>query len=375
MKPLVVVLGAGRVGNAIVLDLASRYKVRVVDLSSDIIERYANIENIEPLVANLQQAEKISIAVKDADLVINAVPGFMGFETLRHTIMAGKNVVDIAFFPEDAFQLDSLAKGMGVTAVVDAGVAPGMGNIIAGYYNAHHDVKSYYCYVGGLPVVRDYPYQYKAVFSPIDVIEEYIRPSRYKLNGHIITKEALSDPEFIQFPKVGTLEAFNTDGLRSMLTTLNIPTMIEKTMRYPHTIDYLRVLRESGFFSYEPVMVNGVSIRPIDVTSALLFPKWKLNPGEEDITLMRIDIEYQHQSQLHKVSYELIDTYNKNTNIHSMARTTGYTCTAVAELILSGKFNQPGICPPEYVGAHDNCLDLILDYQAQRGVVYTMKQQ
>jgi len=363
-------MGAGRVGNAIALDLATRYNVVVADLNPEISTRYADMTNITPLVTDLSRPENIAMAVKDADLVINATPGFMGFETLRNAIIAGKDVVDIAFFPEDAFLLDSLAKGMGVTVVVDAGVAPGMGNIIAGHYHAHYEIETYHCYVGGLPLVREYPYEYKAVFSPIDVIEEYIRPSRYMLNGQMVTKEALSEQEYIHFDNFGTLEAFNTDGLRSMLTTLNIPTMIEKTMRYPHTVDYLRVLRESGFFSYDPILANGNMVRPIDVTAALLFPKWKLKPEEEDVTIMRIELAYKHQSQLKKVKYELLDKYDPKSKIHSMARTTGYTCTAVAELLLSGKFKQAGICPPEYVGAHSDCLQQILDYQQERGVTY-----
>ena len=51
-------------------------------------------------------------------------------------------------------------------------------------------------------------------------------------SGKIITKPALSEPEFVDFEGIGTLEAFNTDGLRTLLTTMNIPTMIYKTLRY-----------------------------------------------------------------------------------------------------------------------------------------------
>jgi lysine 6-dehydrogenase len=76
----------------------------------------------------------------------------------------------------------------------------------------------------------------------------------------------------MQFNEVGTLEAWNSDGLRSLIKTMsNIPNMIEKTLRYPGCIEYLRVLRESGFFSYNEVDVNGKMIRPIDLTAKLLF--------------------------------------------------------------------------------------------------------
>ena len=162
-------------------------------------------------------------------------------------------------------------------AVMDCGVAPGMGNIILGHHDAQMQITNYECLVGGLPELREWPYQYKAVFSPIDVIEEYIRPARYVQNSELITKEALSDTELIEFEGVGTLESWNSDGLRSLIDTMpHIPNMIEKTLRYPGCVEHLKVLRASGFFSYDEIEVNGQTVRPIDLTAKLLFPKWKL---------------------------------------------------------------------------------------------------
>ena len=109
---------------------------------------------------------------------------------------------------------------------------PGMGNILAMHAHAQLDkTDSVIIYVGGLPAVREWPYEYKAVFSPIDVIEEYTRPARYKENGAMVTRPALSDPELIDFPGIGTLEAFNTDGLRTMASTIKAPNLKEKTLR------------------------------------------------------------------------------------------------------------------------------------------------
>ena len=92
---------------------------------------------------------------------------------------------------------------------MDCGVAPGMGNIILGHHNNNMEIEDYECLVGGLPEKREWPYEYKAVFSPIDVIEEYIRPARYVQNSKTITKEALSDTELVHFDEIGTLESWN----------------------------------------------------------------------------------------------------------------------------------------------------------------------
>lgn len=365
----IVILGAGRVGKAMAIDLKSRFHV----VSADINDTELNFlvsKGIEGIHADLNKAETISYIIKDADLVISAVPGFMGFKTLKTIIECGKNVVDIAFFPEDPFELDELAKKHQVTAIVDCGVAPGMGNIILGRYNKQMKVEKYECLVGGLPVERQWPYEYKAVFSPIDVIEEYIRPARYVQNGQLVVREALSDAELVEFPGIGTLEAWNSDGLRSLIKTMNVPDMIEKTMRYPGTIQYLKVLRETGFFSYEKVDVNGKQIRPIDLTARLLFPLWQLKEGEEDYTIMRITMEGTENGKKIKYQYNLLDRYNRETQTISMARTTGYTCTAAANLLLENKFNRKGIIPPEYLGEDADNYQFILNYLKERNVIY-----
>ena len=124
---------------------------------------------------------------------MGAVPGFMGYKMMKDVIEAGKNIVDISFYPEDPFVLNELAKEKGVVAVMDCGVAPGMGNIILGHHNNTMEVIDYECLVGGLPEKREWPFEYQAVFSPIDVIEEYVRPARFVKGSKMITKEALSD--------------------------------------------------------------------------------------------------------------------------------------------------------------------------------------
>ena len=380
----IVVLGAGLVGKAMAIDLAENFEVTSVDVNeqalADVQKHGIKTEKVD--FSNLQL---LSSTIQPFDLVVGAVPGFLGLQTARAVIEAGKNMVDISFFPEDPFQLDELAKKKNVTVVTDCGVAPGMGNIILGYHNKRMKINSYECLVGGLPLVREWPYEYKAVFSPIDVIEEYIRPARYVLNSAMVVKEALSDPELVHFDGVGTLESWNSDGLRSLIKTMpNIPNMIEKTLRYPGCIEYLRVLRESGFFSYEEVDVKGVKVRPIDLTAKLLFPKWKLKPGEEEFTVMRIRMSGeeilptgrradQAGNKPKTYEYNLLDRTEKISGTLSMARTTGYTCTAAANLVLSGKFNRKGICPPEYLGEEESHFNFVVDYLKQRGVHYKVR--
>jgi lysine 6-dehydrogenase len=365
----IVVLGAGMVGSAIAADLCREYRVTAVDASQERVEALAAEHPLTGKVADLSRAEVIREVVRDADLVIGAVPGFMGFATLQAIIEAEKNVVDISFFGEDPFELDALAKAYGVTAVVDCGVAPGLSNMVLGYHAARMAVESFRCLVGGLPAVRTWPWEYKAPFSPIDVLEEYTRPARLVEHGAIVTRPALSEPEPVEIAQIGTLEAFNTDGLRSLLVTMSqIPNMVEKTLRYPGHIDLIRALRESGFLSLEPISAGGSQVRPIDVTAALLFQQWRLGRGEPEFTAMEISVRGQEGETQREYVYRLLDRTDERTGTSSMARTTGYTCTAAARLVLEGRFNRAGTCPPEYVGANEICFERVLADLAARGV-------
>lgn len=366
----IAVLGAGRVGNAMTRDLADKFSVTSFDIDSESLEKLAEYDNIRIRKLDLQSSDFTEI-LKDFDLIISAVPGFMGFGTLKKVIECGKDVVDISFFPEDPFELDDLAKKMNVCAVVDCGVAPGMGNVILGRHNQEMQVQSYECLVGGIPSERQWPFQYKAGFSPIDVIEEYIRPARYVQNGKLVIREALSDPELVNFDKIGTLESFNTDGLRTLIHTMKIPDMIEKTLRYPGSLEPLRVLRDCGLFSDIPVEIKSQKIKPVDLTSKLLFPKWKLEEKDIDITVMRISIKGILDGDYKEIEYNLYDEKDTVNMVSSMARTTGYTCTAVVNLILEGKFAIPGINPPEYLGIEEDHFNYILGYLEDRNINYT----
>lgn len=369
----VLVLGSGLIGRPMAIDLASdkMFNVSIADISSQNLDRIPSELPITKIRKDLSDPNQLKSLLKNFDLVLSAVPGFMGFNTLKEIIKAKKNVVDIAFFSENPFELDDLAKQNNVTAVVDCGVAPGMSNVLSGYINSILDkTESILIYVGGLPFVREYPYEYKAGFSPIDVIEEYIRPARYIENGKLITRPALSDPEFINFDEIGTLEAFNSDGLRTLAQTLNVPNMKEKTLRYPGHIDKILLLRESGFFSNEEIDVKGVKIKPVDFTSKLLFPMWELKDGDKEFTVVKIIIEGVKDNKKIRYTYNMLDRHNEKSNTHSMARTTGYTATTVLRLLGKGMFNQKGICPPEYIGQKPECVNFILNELKARGVIY-----
>ncbi|HPH86573.1 MAG TPA: saccharopine dehydrogenase C-terminal domain-containing protein, partial [Ferruginibacter sp.] len=302
----IAILGAGMVGRAIAIDLSAKYQVTSFDISEQSLKLLSQKKSsVKTKQADLADFEQYKSLLEGFDIVVCAVPGFMGYKALKAIIEAGKNVVDISFFPENALELDALAKEKRVTAIVDCGVAPGLSNLILGFYDTQMKIDRFECMVGGLPKKREKPFEYKAPFSPIDVLEEYSRPARYVENGHIVTKPALSDAELIDFEKAGTLESFNTDGLRSILFTMgHIPNMKEKTLRYPGHIELIAALQKAGFFNTDEIKVKDKMVRPIDLTSALLFDQWKLQEEEAEFTIMKIILEGNMNGTQQKIEYD-----------------------------------------------------------------------
>jgi lysine 6-dehydrogenase len=370
----VAVLGAGMIGRTIALDLASSFSVTSFDLSAENLQLVKQRNpSIQTQQADLKNFDQYADWLNPFDLVVTAVPGFMGFDTLKAVISCKKNIADISFFPEDVLQLDQLAKGKGVTVITDIGVAPGMSNLILGHYNQEMAVTNFECYVGGLPKIRKKPFEYKAPFSPVDVIEEYTRPARLKENGQIVVKPALSEREYMDFDEVGTLEAFNTDGLRSLLYTMpSIPNMKEKTLRYPVHVEFIIALKQAGFFDEEELEVNGTKISPLRFSSKILFKDWKLGNEEEELTVMRVIVEGEKNGSLRHIEYNLLDHYDSKTKTSSMGRTTGYTCTAAVHLIANKLFIEKGVFPPELVGKNQTCFDFVMAYLKTRGVNWRM---
>ncbi len=369
----VIVLGGGMVGGVIARDFAKEkdIEVTVADRDENALQRLEESAPLHTIKADLSEPENVKEIAGNFDLVVGAVPGFLGFRTLKAVIEAGKNYADISFMPENPLELDYLAKENDVVAMGDCGVAPGLSNMLIGHLSAEMDrLEDVKIYVGGLPVVRTWPYEYKAPFSPIDVIEEYTRPVRYRRDGKIITAPALSEPEFIDFPGIGTLEAFNTDGLRTLLDTVDCPNMVEKTLRYPGHRERVLMLRETGFFGREPVEVGGRKIRPIDLTAKLLFPLWKLKEKDEEFTVMRVQVKAEKDGEKVMHTYDLLKRGDIENGLSSMAMCTGYPVSIMVSLILGGEFRESGVIVPEFIGKSPAIFKKFMEKLERKGIVF-----
>ena len=361
----IAVIGTGMVGRLIAVELSKKYQVCAIDNDANNLSKLAKYNNRIVTKKIDIRNEPFLDSLEDAEIVINCVPGFMGFETSKK-ILEKKTCVDISFMPEDCNELNTISEKAKTALYPDAGVAPGLSNIIVGNLITKQKVDEIKIMVGGLPIEKNPPWNYKAPFSPIDVIEEYTRPARIKKNGTIETVEPLTGLINFEFENVGKLEAFLTDGLRTLLTTeltKDISTLLEYTIRYPGHSRRISNLIENGKLNDTAKTINGKLTSQREITCKELFKEWKLTENDKEFTLLVITAKTKEGEEISCIVYdEWRDGWS------SMSRTTGLTACAITNLIIDKKLTKIGVVTPEDLGTNQDFFDYIINYLKERKI-------
>lgn len=367
-------IGAGLVGQLITADLMQDFEMTVVDLDEKALKAIeGKYPGVKTAVASATDAAALGPVLADADIVTAGVPGKFGYEMMKTVIGLGKNLVDISFMAEDFEQLDGFAKEKGVTVIPDMGVAPGMSNFLMGRGAALLDeVEDAHIYVGGIPTKPVPPFNYQVTWSPKDCIEEFTRPVTVVKDGKKEVLEATSGLHLRDFPGVGTLEAFYTDGLRSLAKNIKAKNLGEMTLRWPGHVEQMRLLRTMGLFEKEPKILGGKEVVPLDVAADMLFPLWKMEPekGDRDLTVMEIDVHGFKESDEVTWSWYLLDYFDEKTWNTSMSRCTGCSCSIFARAVAKGLVKEKGVLPAEKLAASDELYDFVISEQKKRRINY-----
>jgi len=360
----IAVIGTGMVGRLIAVELSRDYQVFAIDNNLENLN-LLNSYNPKIITNKMDIVKQDFLAGLNADLIVNCVPGFMGFNTSKK-ILKEKTCVDISFMPEDCYDLEDYANKAKTALYPDAGVAPGLSNIIVGNLITNYDINEIKIMVGGLPKEKNPPWNYKAPFSPIDVIEEYTRPARIKEDGQIKTVNALTGKLDFEMEEIGKLEAFLTDGLRTLLDsklTRDIPTLLEYTIRYPGHSSMISELIDSGKLDNTTISRNGKIVNQKELTTNKLFKEWKLTETDEEFTLLIITAKTMDSRE---ISYVVYDEWKDGWS--SMSRTTGLTACAIVNLVLEKELKNIGVIPPEKLGSNQDYFDYVINYLKEKKI-------
>ncbi|MEM2338537.1 MAG: saccharopine dehydrogenase family protein [Candidatus Bathyarchaeia archaeon] len=370
----VIVIGCGRMGSAAAEDLArkSDIEVFVADKYAERAEETARKigkTNVKWLQLDASNKQELVNTLKNFDLALGFLPPKFGFRLIEACIEAEKNLVDVSYMPENPLVLHGKAVEAGVTVVPSCGLAPGISNILVGHAVAELDkTRKVHIMIGGLPEAPIPPLGYVITWSPESLIDEYTSKARIIKDGEIVEVEALDGLEEVEFPEIGKLEAFYTDGLRTLLYTVKgVDEMWEKTLRYPGHAEKVRLLRDLGFFSDKEISIEGQQIQPRKLT-AKLFERTLIKPNMRDFVVLRVEVAGSKGGKKMRYTYKLVDFYDEENGITAMARTTAYTASIVAALILKGDIRLKGIVPPETLGMKDKIYQRIMAELNSRGI-------
>jgi len=327
----IVVLGGGRQGRVVANELAADHQVTVADINR------SDVPGAKAVVVDLSDPRAVEKLLAEHEMGVGALPARLGFMATQAAIRAKRNYVDLAFYPEDAYSLDAAAKKAGVSILPDCGLAPGLSNLVAGRAVAQEKRSAIHIQVGGVAADRTRPYGYVISWSVEDLMDEYRRPARIVRGGKVVTEPALSGLEQIMIEGVGTMEAFYTDGLRTLLN-LDVAEMSEKTMRWPGHME---------------------AVRPL-VTSGRLVAELRSKCVEgDDLVVFRMQVD--------KEVVTMVDRPKDGTS--AMSRTTALSCAAFARWLATGKVKQTGVIAPEHLGADPEAYEFILGSIGKHDIV------
>jgi len=379
MKALV--LGYGNIGSVIVADLirsAPSIEVTVVDKRIFRAENsvFVGTRNLTWIQLNVSDYPKLAQTMKGFDVVIGALPGEIGSNAVKASIAAKVNMVDVSYMPQNPLEFDDKARKAGTTIIPNCGVAPGLSNLLAGHAVAKLDrLENVHILVGGLPEKPVPPLDYTLTWSVSGLVDEYTRKAKIVQDGKVVEAEALGGLEIIEFPEVGKLEAFYTDGLGTLIhTAKNVKSMWEKTLRYPGHVEKINLLKALGFFDEKPVQLEDASISPRKLTIKLLEEKLR-KPGSKDILLMKIEVNGTKRDSKTSYVYYLIDHYDEKHGITAMARTTAYTASIIAQLLSQKVIEGKGVIPPEKVATTREIFSKILNELEKRQIRITKSKE
>lgn len=377
----VLVVGSGHIGSIAVEDFArnmSSVKVFIADKNvaraKEVAERIG-MDNVSWIQLDASNHSEMVSTLGNFDLIMGFLPGSLGYQLIEACTEAGRDLVDVSYMPENPLRLNEKAVKAGVTIIPDCGLAPGISNVLVGHALEKLDkVLAVKIMVGGLPEKPVPPLGYIVTWSPENLIDEYTRKTRIVKNGEIAEVETLSGLEEVEFPGVGMLEAFYTDGLRTLLHTVkDVNNMWEKTLRYPGHAEKIGLLRALGFFDEEPVSVDGVSLPPRKLT-AKLFERNLQRPEIKDIVVLKVEVSGIRSNQQVRHIYHMLDHFDASRGITAMARTTAYSASVIAQLMLKKAVEEKGVVPLERLGRSEEFFSAFTNELERRGIEITEKE-
>lgn len=353
----ILVLGSGLMGPAAAYNAMSDSEVELVTLADldaakldESVSRLAGHHGGEKLSAVRLDLSDHEAAVKlfsEYDAILAALPWSASMMAFRAALSAKIPIVDLAIpDEEERRELHDMAIAADSLILLGCGLEPGLTEIFARELAGELDrVEELHIKCGGIPAVPTGPLGYKIVFGGSRLPLRDI-PALVVESGAAKMAVRYSGLEPVTIGGVGECEAWH-EGMMPWLLDMpefkDITEGTQKTVRWPGYAMKASVLLELGMLGTLPVDVDGVSVVPKHVVDRVLHPFVKLEKGEEDITLFRVDVIGEKNGERVMLRADMADRYDPVLDFTSMARTTAFTGAIAARMIARGEIQATGL--------------------------------
>ena len=352
MNKTFAILGAGMQGTAAAYDLAKFADPQSILLadanpaqaqkSADRVNKLVGSQICQPHQLDALNPDELFAFLEPVDVVLSCVPYWMHPKIAPVAIRSKTHMCDLGGNTDVTLQtlgLDASAKEAGVTLIPDTGLAPGLVNSVGLYLIEQFDIaETVKLYCGVLPQNPKPPFNYKLTFNVEGLVTEYDYKAVALRAGEIVLLDTLDEVEEMAIEQLGRMEAFNTSGGTSTAPyTLQgrVQNYQYKTIRWPGHCERMKIFKDFGFWSEEPIEIKGQTVKPKDVFCKVFGSSLARIQDLDQCVVRGVGVGIKDGNRV-ELQVDIFDRQCETTGFTSMERTTGFSIAIHAAAIASG---------------------------------------
>ena len=388
----VLIIGAGGVGTVVAHKVAQNADVftdimiasRTKEKCDNIVKAIGN-PNIKTAKVDADNVDELVALFNDfkPEMVINVALPYQDLTIMEACLKAGVNYLDTANYePKDEAHFEyswqwayhDRFKEAGLTAILGCGFDPGVSGIYTAYAAKHYFDEIQYLDIVDCNAGNHHK-AFATNFNPEINLREVSAPGSYWENGKWVEIPAMSIKREYDFDQVGHKDMYLLHHEEIESLALNIPEV--KRIRFFMTfgqsyLDHMRCLENVGMLSTTPVMFEGHEIVPIKFLKALLPDPASLGPRTKGKT--NIGCIFTGKKDGKDKTYYIYNVCDheecyKEVGSQAVSYTTGVPAMCGAMMLLTGKWNKPGVYTVEEFDP-DPFLDALDKYGLPRSESY-----
>ena len=308
-----------------------------------------NADNTEEIIALIETFKP--------DIVINVALPYQDLTIMDACLATKVHYLDTAnYVPPDTAKFEykwqwaykKKFEEAGITAILGSGFDPGVTGVFSAYAQKH-----YFDEIHTIDIVDanagDHGYPFATNFNPEINIREVTANGSYFENGKFIETEPMSIKRVYNLPQIGPKDIYllHHEEMESLALNIKGIKRIRFWMTFSESyLTHLKVLENVGMTSIEPIEFEGKQIVPLQFLKAVLPDPASLGPrtkGKTNIGCIFTGVKDGQEKKYYV--YNVCDHQACYAEVGSQAisYTTGVPAMIGAMMVLTGKWNKPGV--------------------------------